>query len=73
MHWLEGLFIIAVGSIPWLIANGTFPKSYQQRKRLETAMPLVKNTFLVQCVAVFIWVFGGAIFANSFFDLGWPL
>jgi len=73
MHWTEGIIIFVAGFFPWLIANGTIPKSYQQRKRLEEAIPLTKSTGLLQTIAVLLWLFGGAVFANSFFHLGWPL
>jgi len=73
MHWIEGVMIFAAGAIPWLIANGTIPKDYQQRKKLEETIPLTRHVFLLQMVAILLWLFGAVVFANSFFHLGWPL
>ncbi len=73
MHWLEGVFIIFVGAIPWLIGSDAFPKDAQQRARLERAMPFVRNRRLMQGVAIFLWLFGGVVAANSLLGLGIPL
>jgi hypothetical protein len=73
MHWLEGVFIIFVGAVPWLIASDAFPRDAQQRVRLERAMPFVRNRLLMRGAAIFLWLFGGAVAANSLFDLGLPL
>lgn len=73
MHWIEGIFIVFVGAVPWLIAAGTFPKDAQHRATLERRMPIVRNRRLMQGAAVFLWLFGGLVAANSLFGLGLPL
>jgi len=73
MHWTEGIVIFVAGTFPWLIANGTIPKDYQQRKKMEQSFPLTKHIGLLQTIAILLWLFGGIVFANSFFHLGWPI
>jgi len=73
MHWLEGVFIICVGAVPWLIASDAFPRDAQQRVKLERAMPFVRNRLLMRGAAIFLWLFGGAVAANGLFGLGLPL
>jgi hypothetical protein len=70
MHWIEGLIMIGAGFVPWLICTGAFPADPVQRARLEKAMPLVRNHRLILAVAIFLWVFGGFVAANSVFGLG---
>lgn len=73
MHWIEGIFIVFVGAIPWLIAAGAFPRDAQQRAKLERAMPIVRNRRLMRGAAVFLWLFGGFVAANGLLGLGLPL
>lgn len=71
MHWIEGLVMMAVGTIPWFIAAGSFPPDHQQRLNLERAMPWVKNTYLMRGMAIFLWLLGGAALVSSYFGLDW--
>lgn len=73
MHWIEGVIIICVGALPWLVASGGFPADQQQRMRLERAMPVVRNRLLMRGLGVFLWLFGGLVVANSLLGLGIPL
>ena len=73
MHWIEGLIMMAVGWVPWMIASGTFPPNYEQRQNLERAMPWVKNKYLMRGAAIFLWLLGGAALVSSYFGLSWRI
>lgn len=73
MHWIEGIFIIFVGAVPWLIATGRFPTDAEQRATLERRMPIVRYRRVMLGGAVFLWLFGGLVAANSLLGLGLPL
>jgi hypothetical protein len=62
VHPLEGIIIIAAGTIGWLVGSGWFPADPHRRRDLEVRLPWVRNRKLMYASAILLWVFGLLVF-----------
>jgi hypothetical protein len=58
MHPLEGIIIIAAGTIAWLIGSGRFASDTRTRTQLEVRLPRVKNRNPMYGIAALLSAFG---------------
>ncbi len=58
MHWIEGVIMIGVGCVAWLLATEKFPAEPHKRKEMLVRAPWLGNKKLLWGMAIFLWLMG---------------